>query len=110
MSRKWVVNASPLIVLGKVAEIALLERLCSTLVIPDGVVHELDRGPNNDPAREVVLAKGSYGEVFEPRRDLDLFRQVICSPGFTDVKDPWDRAQHSGYRGRTSESFRAHQN
>jgi predicted nucleic acid-binding protein len=59
VSRKWVVNASPLIVLGKVAEIALLERLCSTLVIPEGVVHELDRGPNDDPARIWVQGEGA---------------------------------------------------
>ena len=35
MGRKWVLNASPLIVLGKISAIHLLEEMCSHLVIPD---------------------------------------------------------------------------
>ncbi len=34
---RWVVNASPLITLGKVSKIALLQTMCSDLIIPEGV-------------------------------------------------------------------------
>lgn len=38
MTRKWVINASPLIALAKISQVGLLPQLCSTLVIPGGVV------------------------------------------------------------------------
>lgn len=59
MSRNWVVNASPLITLGKVGGIVLLTRLCSNLVIPEGVVQELEQGPTDDPARIWVRGEGA---------------------------------------------------
>ena len=51
MHRKWVVNSSPLIILGKLSSLCLFEKMCPNLVIPEGVAHELDQGPVNDPAR-----------------------------------------------------------
>jgi predicted nucleic acid-binding protein len=51
VDRKWVLNASPLIVFGKISAIHLLEEICSDLVIPEGVAMELHQGPDNDPAR-----------------------------------------------------------
>ncbi len=59
MARKWVLNASPLIALGKVSQIRLLEELCSDLIIPDGVVRELDQGPADDPARIWIREHGA---------------------------------------------------
>ena len=58
MSRKWVINASPPIILGKVAGIPLLNKLCSDLVIPVGVAQELDQGLVNDPARNWINGEG----------------------------------------------------
>lgn len=58
MDRKWVVNSSPLIILGKVAGISLLTKLCSDMVIPVGVAQELDRGSVNDPARNWINGEG----------------------------------------------------
>ncbi len=57
MTRKWVLDASPLIALGKVSAIALLERICPDLIIPEGVVRELDQGPD-DPARIWIHEQG----------------------------------------------------
>ena len=57
MTRKWVLNASPLIALGKVSAIDLLERICPDLIIPEGVVRELDQGPD-DPARIWIHEQG----------------------------------------------------
>lgn len=51
MTRKWVVNASPLIALAKISQVGLFPQLCSTLVIPRGVVQEIQAGPDDDPAK-----------------------------------------------------------
>ena len=59
MSRKWVLNASPLVTLGKVSGISLLERMCSDLIVPEGVVRELDQGSAADPARIWIHGEGA---------------------------------------------------
>jgi predicted nucleic acid-binding protein len=51
MPERWVVNASPLIVLAKIQQQALLAQLADSLVVPQAVVYEIDAGPPNDPAR-----------------------------------------------------------
>ncbi len=60
MTRKWVLNASPLIILGKVSQIGLLEELCSSIIIPEGVATELDQGPVEDPARIWLHERGAH--------------------------------------------------
>jgi predicted nucleic acid-binding protein len=59
VGRRWVVNASPLIILGKVGRIGLLEELTDELVIPGGVAQEVDEGPEDDPARVWISAAGA---------------------------------------------------
>jgi predicted nucleic acid-binding protein len=49
--RRWVINASPLILLGKVGKLGLLEPLVSQLRIPDAVKSEIERGDAADAAR-----------------------------------------------------------
>jgi predicted nucleic acid-binding protein len=49
--RKWVVNASPLIVLGKSEHLFLLEELCEELIIPAGVATEIKANQTMDPAQ-----------------------------------------------------------
>ncbi len=51
MSSRWVVNASPLILLAKVGQIDLLAKLTDELVVPSAVVAEVQEGPASDPAR-----------------------------------------------------------
>lgn len=41
MSRRWVVNASPLILLGKVGQVTLLNELSEELVVPEAVAREV---------------------------------------------------------------------
>ncbi len=41
MSRRWVIDASPLILLGKVAQVGLLHELCDELIVPEIVVREV---------------------------------------------------------------------
>ena len=47
----WVVNASPLILLGKINRLDLLEKLCPSFVIPYPVSLEILAGPDLDPAK-----------------------------------------------------------
>lgn len=39
-------------------------------------------------AREVDLANELYGEVFEPLKDLDLFKQVYLNPDTSTIEWP----------------------
>ncbi|MBR8839276.1 MAG: DUF3368 domain-containing protein [Stigonema ocellatum SAG 48.90 = DSM 106950] len=59
MNRRWVVNASPLITLAKISQINLLSQLCSEIVIPSGVVQEINIGSDNDPAKIWLSNEGS---------------------------------------------------
>ncbi len=47
----WVVNASPLILLGKIDQLHLLAALADQVVIPHEVAIEIGAGPTDDPAR-----------------------------------------------------------
>ncbi|WP_045220958.1 DUF3368 domain-containing protein [Desulfonatronum thioautotrophicum] len=49
--RRWVINASPLILLGKVNLLDLLPRITSDLLIPPAVVEVVQGGLKDDPAR-----------------------------------------------------------
>jgi len=48
MSRLWVVNASPLILLGKIGHVALLSELSDELVVPDVVAREVGAKPQGE--------------------------------------------------------------
>ena len=41
MNRRWVANASPLILLGKIGRLALLSELADEILVPDAVVREV---------------------------------------------------------------------
>ncbi len=58
MTKRWVINASPLIALAKISQISLLSQMCSEIVMPSGVVQEINCGPNNDPARIWISNEG----------------------------------------------------
>lgn len=48
MSRVWVVNASPLILLGKIGRVALLGELSDELVVPAVVAREVGAKPDGE--------------------------------------------------------------
>jgi predicted nucleic acid-binding protein len=58
VSRKWVVNASPVILLAKAGAIDLLSQLPQELVVPASVATELSHGPSADPARTWLEGPG----------------------------------------------------
>jgi predicted nucleic acid-binding protein len=59
MTGHWVLNASPIICLAKSGYYQLLKQLPDEVVIPEAVQTEINAGPSNDPARE-ILAKGNF--------------------------------------------------
>ncbi|QJA06046.1 DUF3368 domain-containing protein [Thermosulfurimonas marina] len=58
MPKKFVVNASPLIILGKINQLHLLPSLANEVVIPHGVYKEILAGSPGDPAREWLKGPG----------------------------------------------------
>jgi predicted nucleic acid-binding protein len=51
MAERWVVNASPIIILAKAGYAHLLSALAAEIVVPPAVVDEINAGPPDDPAR-----------------------------------------------------------
>lgn len=49
-SSPWVVNASPLILLGKLQRLDLLDCLAPAVWVPDGVIREVAMGEGSDPS------------------------------------------------------------
>ena len=49
-SKPWVVNASPLILLGKLQRLDLLDSLAPAVWVPDGVIREVAMGAGSDPS------------------------------------------------------------
>ena len=69
MTRRWVVNASPLIVLASIAQVSLLERLCPDMVIPAAVAIEVGAGLPQDAARRWLESVGA--RYIHPVASLD---------------------------------------
>lgn len=65
MPERWVLNASPLIVLAKMGREDLLLALADEIVVPRAVATEIDAGPAEDRARQ-VLASGRFTIVDTP--------------------------------------------
>lgn len=58
MSSRWVVSASPMIVLARINALHLLPALAEEIVIPSAVVAEILAGPSDDPARQAMEQGG----------------------------------------------------
>lgn len=58
MNRRWVLNASRIIILSKISAVRLLTELCDDLIIPEGVAKEIRMGPHTDPARKWMEKEG----------------------------------------------------
>lgn len=59
MNERWVTNASPIILLAKVSHVHLLHRSPDELVIPAGVVKEINQIPCTDPAKDWLAGQGA---------------------------------------------------
>lgn len=56
MSRRWVANASPLILLEKVDQLRLLRDLADELIVPDGVAQEVRVKPQGERLLDDLLS------------------------------------------------------
>jgi hypothetical protein len=89
----WIVNASPLILLGKINRLELLAALAPSFVIPAAVLSEILAGPDLDPARTWVKSAYASAHVYaaqNPAAFLPIARKsarictVIILRGATD--------------------------
>jgi len=91
MPKNFVVNASPLIVLGKIGLLDLLPKLANELVIPKGVQIEIEAGSPEDPARKWINSQGKVfvKDVGQPeieilKWDLGLGETEVLSLAYRD--------------------------
>ena len=71
MPERWVVNASPLILLARVGRAGLLQQLADEVIVPQAVAAEIGAGPEDDPARRLIGA-GAWPIVETPPALADL--------------------------------------
>ena len=84
MSRRWVANASPLILLGKAGRLSLRTGLCDELIVPERVVAEVGSKPDGRDTIESLRA--GPGVRFEDERPVgpDIDRWDL-GPGESQV-------------------------
>jgi predicted nucleic acid-binding protein len=83
VTRRWVVNASPIITLAKIDQINLLAQLCDEMVIPQGVAMEIEQGDYDDAALSWIRAEG---QAFLKQTDIDrLVAAWDLGPGESHV-------------------------
>jgi predicted nucleic acid-binding protein len=102
MAERWVVNASPVILLGKAGVIHLLPHLCDELVVPAGVVAEVKSGRAADAGRAWLDGDGrKFVQAAPPLHaalalwnggagEAEVISWALAHPGFVAVLD--DRA------------------
>jgi predicted nucleic acid-binding protein len=66
VAERWVINASPVILLAKAGVIDLLPKACDELVIPFSVVREVSTGKSSDAGRAWLGGNGSRYIVDSP--------------------------------------------
>ncbi len=98
VNERWILNASPLIVLARVGQTHLLTALAAQVVVPDAVAAEIEAGPDDDPAR-VVLHTDMFNIIAAPSAlpellnwDLGAGETAVLSialaePGWTAILD-----------------------
>lgn len=75
MAERWVLNASPLIVLARIGHDDLFSALADEVVVPEAVATEIRAGPTTDRARQLI--------------ERDKFNIVPSSPASAELM-AWD--------------------
>lgn len=98
MPERWVLNASPLIVLSRVNLGTLPLVLADQVLVPDAVASEVLAGPNRDPARR-MMAAGTYDVIEIPSAlpellawdlgagETAVLAWAVTYPGWTAILD-----------------------
>ncbi len=74
MTERWVINASPLILLGKAGQLNWLTRF-GEVVIPRAVADEIAEGGEDDPARTWLCSTAGSSLV---KDDVPAPNEVVC--------------------------------
>ena len=62
-SRRWVVNASPLILLGKTGNLHLLAALADVVAVPRAVAEEVGAKPDGEAALQVLVENSTFARA-----------------------------------------------
>ena len=99
MAERWVANASPVILLAKAEVIGFLPRLCDELVIPAGVVGEVQNARATDAAKTWLQGEGKKFIRQAPpihhalanwrggSGEAQVISWALNNPGFTVILD-----------------------
>jgi predicted nucleic acid-binding protein len=99
VAERWVVNASPIILLAKAEVIRFLPDLCQELVIPAGVLDEIQTAHLADPGRAWLQGPGKMFTQPAPpihpvlvnwsggAGEAEVVSWALQHPGFTAVLD-----------------------
>lgn len=77
MDRRWVFDASPLIALGKIGLLDLLEKLSAECVIPKVVAEEVRAGRDSDPAKVWLPERRCVDGRNRPPVEIRVVRRVV---------------------------------
>jgi predicted nucleic acid-binding protein len=96
---RWVINASPVILLAKAEVIQFIPKLCDELVVPAGVVAEIQHARISDAGKQWLDADGREfirpSPLIEPALvtwrggagEAEVISWAMQNPGFTAVLD-----------------------
>lgn len=96
---RWVVNASPVILLGKAGIVRFLPALCGELVVPQGVLLEVAdgnaadagrawlNGPGRTHLRQVGTLHPALATWGGGAGEAEVITWALQNPGFTAVLD-----------------------
>jgi predicted nucleic acid-binding protein len=99
VSERWVINASPVILLSKAGLIDLLPKARSEMVIPSGVVAEVSTGSEGDAGCRWLSGRGAGFVLNAPpipeelqeaeigRGEAEVLAWALTHPGFRAVLD-----------------------
>jgi predicted nucleic acid-binding protein len=96
VGRRWVVNASPIILLAKAEVIHLVPHICEQLVVPAGTVAEVRCGKMSDAGRVWLAGEGAQF-VAQPEKPGAVLTQLGLGLGETQVL-AW-LMQNPGFEG-----------
>lgn len=80
----WIINASPLILLGKIGRLELLPSLGASIKIPQAVSMEVLGGPHSDPAKGWLEQQGKALVIPDIATPIDILAWDL-GPGESSV-------------------------
>lgn len=99
MAERWVINASPVILLAKAGVLDLVPQICGELVIPRSVVAEVAGGVLSDEGRAWISGNGARFVIPSPplspalkaadlgAGEAEVLAWALANPGFLAVLD-----------------------